>query len=168
MGSLAKIIFISPYLKGREEKGRLARRTEYIATREGVELLEKVREDKPPSKKQQEYIRRLLDSFPLARELGEYEDYAVQPTKRTASEFIDQVLEQFIVAMDQRENFLDYVAHRPGVKAEGDHGLWNSKGRVPDLQEAIRSVAHHEGNVWTPVCGIHSDPQASGNHRPSV
>ena len=154
MGALARLIFISPYLKGKTEKASLARRTEYIATREGVELLMTGQEGKPPTKKQQEYIQRLLDSFPQAKELGEYEDYEAAPTRRSASEFINEAWEQFVVAVDERENYLDYVAHRPGVKTESEHGLWNANGKVQDLQKAVREVAEHEGNVWTPVVSL--------------
>ena len=151
---MAKMIFISPYLKGRGEKAALARRTKYIATREGVELLKDKTGGGLATEKQREYIQRLLRSFPQAKELGEYEDYASEPTKMAASELIDQVWEQFITAMDQRENFLDYVAHRPGVQSQGDHGLWNSGGKVPNLSEAVREVAEHEGNVWTPIVSL--------------
>ncbi len=151
---MAKMIFISPYLKGRGEKAALARRTKYIATREGVELLKDTEGGGPATVKQRSFIQRLLSSFPQARELGEYEDYALEPTKAAASELIDQVWEQFITAMDQRENYLDYVAHRPGVQREGDHGLWNAGGRVPDLSAAVREVAEHEGNVWTPIVSL--------------
>ena len=151
---MAKMIFISPYLKGRGEKAALARRTKYIATREGVELLKDKAGDEPETEKQREYILRLLRSFPQAKELGEYEDYASEPTKAAASELINQVWEQFIAAMDQRENFLDYVAHRPGVQREGNHGLWNAGGKVPNLSAAVREVAEHEGNVWTPIVSL--------------
>ena len=151
---MAKMIFISPYLKGRGEKAALARRTKYIATREGVELLKDKTGGGPETEKQREYIRRLLRSFPQAKDLGEAEDYASEPTKAAASELIDQVWEQFITAMDQRENFLDYVAHRPGVQSQGDHGLWNAGGKVLNLSEAVREVAEHEGNVWTPIVSL--------------
>ena len=151
---MAKMIFISPYLKGRGEKAALARRTKYIATREGVELLKDTEGGGPATVKQRSFIQRLLSSFPQAKELGEYEDYALEPTKAAASELIDQVWEQFITALDQRENYLDYVAHRPGVQREGDHGLWNAVGRVPDLSAAVREVAEHEGNVWTPIVSL--------------
>lgn len=59
MGTLARLIFISPYLKGKAEKASLSRRTEYIATREGVELLKNGQVGKPQTKKQREYAKRL-------------------------------------------------------------------------------------------------------------
>ena len=56
--------------------------------------------------------------------------------------------------MDGRENYLDYVANRPGVKALGEHGLWDAHGKVPSLENAVAEVAWHTGNVWTPVISL--------------
>ena len=36
---MARIVLISPYLKGRQNAAKLAQRTRYVATRPGVELL---------------------------------------------------------------------------------------------------------------------------------
>lgn len=56
--------------------------------------------------------------------------------------------------MDGWENYLDYVANRPGVKALGEHGLWDANGKVPSLENAVAEVARHTGNVWTPVISL--------------
>lgn len=56
--------------------------------------------------------------------------------------------------MDGRENYLGYVANRPGVKAMGEHGLWDANGKVPSLENAIAEVAQHTGNVWTPIISL--------------
>ena len=108
----------------------------------------------PATKKQKAYIQRLLGAFPDARELLEYADYLEHPTQESASEFIRQAREDFAVPMSQRENYLDYVSHRPGVELRGEHGLWTSSGKVENLAEAVREVAEHPGNVWTPVVAI--------------
>ena len=73
---MARLIFISPYMKGGRDAARLAHRTRYFATREGVQLLKDDNAHLPVTKKQQQYIQRLLRSFPEARELPEHEDYA--------------------------------------------------------------------------------------------
>ena len=151
---MARLIFISPYLKGGQGKTALSRRTRYIATREGVELLKSERGDQPATDKQRSYILRLLESFPQIMELGEYEDYAAAQTMDNAAELIDRATEQFVAAADQRENYLDYVSHRPGVQKEGDHGLWDRNGKVQNLSRAVGEVADHEGNVWTPVLSL--------------
>ena len=151
---MARLIFISPYMKGGRDAARLAHRTRYFATREGVQLLKDDNAHLPVTKKQQQYIRRLLRSFPEARELPEHEDYVTSPNRQTAFAFIEQIHEDFIEPMDGRENYLDYVANRPGVKAMGEHGLWDANGKVPSLENAIAEVAQHTGNVWTPIISL--------------
>ena len=151
---MARLIFISPYLKGGRGNAALSRRTNYIATRDGVERIKSERGEQPAGKKQRTLILRLLEAYPQMMELGEYEDYLKAQTADTASELIDRALEQFVTAEDQRENYLDYVAHRPGVQKEGDHGLWDRNGKVQNLSKAVEEVANHEGNVWTPVVSL--------------
>jgi hypothetical protein len=151
---VARLIFISPYLKGGQGNTALSRRTNYIATRDGVERIKSDRGEQPAGKEQRMLILRLLEDFPQMMELGEYEDYLKAQTADTASDLIDRALEQFVTAADQRENYLDYVAHRPGVQKEGDHGLWDRNGKVSNLSKAVEEVANHAGNVWTPVISL--------------
>lgn len=151
---MARLVFISPYLKGGKEKAALSRRTKYIATREGVELLRKERGNQPATEKQRTFIQRLLKSYPQIKELGEYEDYAAAQTMDSASELIERAWEQFIMTMEQRENFIDYVSHRPGVQKTEDHGLWDRNGKVQNLSKAVTEIAEHEGIVWTPVISL--------------
>ena len=120
---------MSPYLKGGGDSARRANRIRYFATRPGVEVLSDGG-SQPATKKQKAYIQRLLRAFPDARELLEYEDYLKNQTQESASEFIRQAREDFAVPMSQRENYLDYVSHRPGVELRGEHGLWTSGGRT--------------------------------------
>ena len=151
---MAKLIFISPYLKGGVDAAHLTHHTKYIATREGAVKLKADDAAKPETKSQGEFIRRLLRDFPSAKELAEYADYRAASSRKTAAEFIDQAREQFITADDQRENFLDYISHRPGVRSDGDHGLWDRNGKVPVLSRAVEEVANHPGIVWTPIVSI--------------
>ena len=136
---MARIVLISPYLKGGQNAAKLAQRTRYVATRPGVELLADERSTLPATKKQQEFIARLLKSF---------------PTQGSASAFIQQVREDYMEALDQKENFIDYISHRPGVQKDGEHGLWDANGKVKNLARAVREVAEHTGNVWTPVVAL--------------
>lgn len=62
--------------------------------------------------------------------------------------------EDYIEALDQKENFIDYISHRPGVQKDGEHGLWDANGKVKNLAQAVREVAEHPGNVWTPVIAL--------------
>ena len=151
---MARIVLISPYLKGGQNAAKLAQRTRYVATRPGVELLADERSTLPATKKQQDFIARLLKSFPSCWELIEYEEYLDHPTQGSASAFIQQVQEDYMEALDQKENFIDYISHRPGVQKDGEHGLWDAHGKVQNLARAVREVAEHTGNVWTPVIAL--------------
>ena len=102
---MARIVLISPYLKGGQNAAKLAQRTRYVATRPGVELLADERSTLPATKKQQDFITRLLKSFPSCWELIEYEEYLEHPTQGNASAFIQQV---YTV-----EHFLTQYIHSP-------------------------------------------------------
>ena len=151
---MAKLIFISPYLKGSTNSARLANHVRYISTRDGVQTLDDGAKNLPPTKKQEEYIQKLTKKFSEATLLPEYEEYISAPSRYTASEFIEQAEEIYFFDIDERENFVGYIANRPGVQRVGTHGLWNADGQVPVMQTAIDEVSHHEGNVWRPVISL--------------
>ena len=151
---MSRVRFMSPYLKGGRDSSKLVNRARYIATRPGVEVLRGEHGNQPASKKQHDYIQRLLRDFPGAEELLEYEDYQTSPTVEHANAFIRQIQEDFVEPMSRMENYLDYVSHRPGVQLDGEHGLWCAEGKVGNLSQAIREVAEYTGNVWTPVVAI--------------
>ena len=151
---MSRVRFMSPYLKGGRDTAKLSNRARYIATRPGVEVIRGEHSDQPATKKQHDYIQRLLRDFPGAEELLEYEDYCNAPTQANANTFIRQVQEDFAEPMSRMENYLDYVSHRPGVQLNGEHGLWCAGGKVRNLSQAVREVAEHTGSVWTPVVAI--------------
>ena len=160
---MAGVFFSSPYLKGGKQSTKLANLTKYISTREGVELLKDTDSSLPATKQQQDFISRLLKMFPDTCGMPEYEDYQTERSQKNAAEFISQVQENYAYLLDKRENYVDYVANRPGVRKLGEHGLWNADGKVPVLQNAIDEVAHHQGNVWTPVIAMQrSDAERLG------
>lgn len=160
---MAGVFFSSPYLKGGKQSAKLANLTKYISAREGVELLKDTDSDLPATKQQQDFISRLLKTFQDTREMPEYEDYNAEHSQKNAAEFISQIQENYAYLLGKRENYVDYVANRPGVKKLGEHGLWNADGKVPVLQNAVDEVAHHPGNVWTPVIAIQrSDAERLG------
>ena len=151
---MAKLIFISPYLKGSSNSARLANHVRYISTRDGVQTLNDGAKNLPPTKKQEEYIQKLTKKFSEATLLPEYEEYVSAPSRYTASEFIEQTEEIYSFNLDERENFIGYIASRPGVKKLNEHGLWNADGQVPVMQTAMDEVSHHEGNVWRPIISL--------------
>lgn len=73
---MARLIVKSPYIKcggGQNASGYL----QYIATRERVEI---VPDDRPPTRKQEQLIQKLVKDFPETKELLEYDDYKNAPT----------------------------------------------------------------------------------------
>ncbi len=151
---MAKLIFISPYLKGSKNSSRLANHVRYISTRDGVQTLDDGAKNLPPTKKQEEYIQKLMKKFSEVKLLPEYEEYISAPSRYSASEFIEQVEEICSFNLGERENFVGYIANRPGVQRVGTHGLWNADGQVPVMQAAMDEVSHHEGNVWRPIISL--------------
>ena len=87
---MAKLIFISPYLKGNRNSAQLANHVRYISTRDGVQTLNDGAKNLPPTKKQEEYIQKLTKKFSEAKLLPEYDEYVSEPSRYTASEFIEQ------------------------------------------------------------------------------
>ena len=56
--------------------------------------------------------------------------------------------------IDKRENYVGYIAMRPGVEKRGAHGLF-SAGETPlALSKVAREVAAHEGIVWTNILSL--------------
>ena len=151
---MAKLIFISPYLSGSGNSARLSNLVRYISTREGVHTLNDASKNLPPTKKQEDYIQKLVKQFSEAKLLPEYNEYISAPSRYSAAEFIEQAEEIYSSHLDKRENFVDYIAHRPGVQKLGAHGLWNADGQVPVMQAAIDKVSQHGGNVWTPIISL--------------
>ena len=154
---MAKLIFISPYLKGNLNSAQLANHVRYISTRDGVQTLNDGAKNLPPTKKQGEYIQKLTKKFSEAKLLPEYDEYVSAPSRYSASEFIEQTEEIYSLYsfdLDERENFIGYIANRPGVKKLNEHGLWNADGQVPVMQTAMDEVSHHEGNVWRPIISL--------------
>ena len=79
---MARLILKSPYIKS---TGGAAGYLRYIATRERVEILP---DDRPPTRKQEQLIAKLVKDFPDTKTLYEYASYQAKPTKAAASAFL--------------------------------------------------------------------------------
>ena len=86
----------------------------YIATRERVELIP---DDRPPTRKQEQLIAKLVKDFPDSKTLYEYEDYLTKPTKVNASAFITLALEANWDSIHESEQYMKYIATRPTRRA---------------------------------------------------
>ena len=87
---MPRLIFKCPYIKGGTSSAtaHLENYVKYMATRNGVERIDPGRSGWPATSKQKKMVEQILRDFPLSRGLFEYEDYAAEPTRANASEFI--------------------------------------------------------------------------------
>ena len=152
---MAGLIVKSPYLKcggGSSVSGYLR----YIGTRERVEILP---DGRPPTRKQEQLITKLVKDFPNSKELDEYLDYAEKPTKANASAFITRVLEENWAQVQQSEGYMKYIATRPRAEQLGDHGLFGDEDGV-DLTKAMEELDQYTGNVWTHILSLKREDAA--------
>ena len=156
--ALSQIIVTSRYLKSGTQKSKNKRRnyTKYIATRETVEVRDQNTIDRNDNakKNQKELINDLLLDFPEAKRYLEYEDYTANPTVENASELISTIIERNADVIGNRQNFVGYMAMRPGVQKRGSHGLFNEKDEPIILDRAANEIANHKGNVWSHVVSL--------------
>ena len=149
---MAKLIVKSPYIKcgaGQSAGGYL----KYIATRERVEIIP---DDRPPTNKQEQLIAKLVEDFPDAKELMEYEDYTAHPTKATASALITLTLESNWDRLSSMDGYAKYIALRPRAERLGEHGLFGDDDDV-DLSRVMDELDHYTGNVWTHIISLHRE-----------
>lgn len=106
------------------------------------------------TKNQQELIDDLLSDFPEAKRYLEYEDYTANPTVENASELISTIIERNADVIGNRQNFVGYMAMRPGVQKRGSHGLFNEKDEPIILDRAANEIANHKGNVWSHIVSL--------------
>ena len=146
---MARLIVKSPYIKcgvGHSAGGYMR----YIATRERVELIQ---DDRPPTRKQEQLIAKLVKNFPDAKEMGEYGDYQERPTKANAFVFISQALEENWSDVQKSDGYMKYIATRPRAERLGSHGLFGDKDGV-ELDKAMAELENYTGNVWTHIISL--------------
>ena len=149
---MARLIVKSPYIKcgaGQSAGGYL----KYIATRERVEIIP---DGRPPTRKQEQLIQKLVKDFPDTKELLEYEDYLSHPTKATASALITLALESNWDRVQGMEGYAKYIALRPRAERLGEHGLFGDDDNV-DLNKVMDALDHYTGNVWTHIISLHRE-----------
>ena len=152
---MARLILKSPYLQC-DRNHPVSGYLQYIGTRERVELLP---DDRPPTRKQEQLVRKLTKDFPEAKELSEYLDYESKPTKANASAFITRALEENWPAVQQSEGYMKYIATRPRAERLGNHGLFSDEDSV-DLAKAMDELDHYTGNVWTHILSLKREEAA--------
>ena len=128
----------------------------YIATREGVEIIDR---EIPATKKQQELIADLLHDFPDVEDLFEYEDYRSKPTAGMASAFISAAIDRNAHTIQDGDIYMKYIATRPRAEKHGEHGLFGPALYV-DLNTALRELESHAGNTWTIIYSLRREDAA--------
>lgn len=153
---MPRIVLKCPYLKGgtKNTAAHLSNLLTYMATRSGVEKLSKERSSLPSTLKQEDLIQQIINEFPEAQKLFEYEDYIGSKTVENASESITMALEQNIDKIGQRQNYVDYIANRPRVQRMGSHGLFTGGDDEVVLSRIAEEVANHPGNIWIPIISL--------------
>jgi len=154
---MAKLIVKSPYLKctggaavGAEGYLR------YIGTREHVQ---KLMDDRPPTRKQEQLIAKLRRDFPDVAQLDEYTDYAEHPDKAHASALIAMVLKSNWDAAKRSDVYMRYIATRPRAERIASHGLFGDEEFV-NLDGAMEELNAYTGNVWTHIISLKREDAA--------
>lgn len=155
---MPRLILKCRYIKN--QKTHLENLVRYIATRDGAVPVKNTKGYLPASGKQKKLIVELLKDLPATKDLFEYSDYKKHPTIENASEFITTALEQNLDLIRKKKNYVDYIAHRPGVEKLGSHGLFTDAGVPVVLAKVQEEVSNHSGNVWTDVISIRREDAA--------
>ena len=150
---MAGLILKSPYIKSTGGDSGYLR---YIATRERVELIP---DDRPPTRKQEQLIAKLVKDFPDSKTLYEYEDYLTKPTKVNASAFITLALEANWGSIHESEQYMKYIATRPRAERIGTHGLF-SDGDSVSLEKAMAELENYSGNAWMHIISLKREDAA--------
>ena len=147
------IIFTSRYLRN-AGAGQVKNLLNYMATRPNAEKLPDPQSGEA-TKKQKDWIEKEIKKQPGLKSLFEYEDYVKDPTKGNASGLIEKIAEQQIGTADGIENYVGYLAKRPGAeRGEQNHALWNGSDEPVNLRRVIQEAARHKGRIWTHVVSL--------------
>lgn len=148
---MPKIIVKIKHLKTSKSVGNFVN---YIAKRDSVDmsLNQKVLVGKP-TKKQVDFIEKMLEEYPDGVESFEYEDYIKNPTKQTASNLITHLSETNPDAFESNEIYLDYIATRPNVEMLSEHGLFGNEDDIV-LADARNEIINSKSVIWTPIVSL--------------
>ncbi len=153
---MPKLIVTSRYLKKGAVK-KLQNYVKYIATREGSVPVKENSGNDPATQKQCELIISLLREFPDSIQTFAYEDYSKAATQKNASALISEIVENNADIISERENYIGYLANRPGAVKFDTHALFSQEDTPIDLNAVAKEIANHSGNVWTHVVALRRD-----------
>lgn len=150
---MARIILKSKYLKpsSSEDRGGFIG---YIATRSGTVMNMEQLIHVQPTEKQKELIENLVNEFPSIKLQKEYKDFKEHPSVASATELIDSACEEKYGQISKKEDFISYIAERPGVVKRGVHGLFSIEDEPIVLEHVKDQIKEHSGNIWTHVLSL--------------
>lgn len=152
---MAKLVTKFKYLKpGNNAAGKYVK---YIATREGVEMIDDSKKYAPATVKQKQFIEKMLLDFPDAAESLEYADYIAKPNRINATELISRTMENNIDVIADSKTYADYIATRPRTQKFSSHGLFTDDGVAINLSKVSEELKNHGGNVWTMIVSLHRE-----------
>ena len=148
---MPKIIVKIKHLKTSKSVGNFVN---YIAKRDSVDmsLNQKVLVGKP-TKKQVDFIDKMLEDYPDGAESFEYEEYENNPTKQTASNLITHLSETNPESFESNEIYLNYIATRPKVEMISEHGLFGNEDEI-NLADARNEIINSKSVIWTPIVSL--------------
>lgn len=153
---MPKLIVTSRYLKKGAVK-KLQNYVKYIATREGSVPVKENSGNESVTEKQCELILSLLREFPDSTRSFAYRDYCKASTQKNASALISEIIENNVDRIGERENYIGYLANRPGAVKFDTHALFSQEDTAIDLNAVAKEIANHGGNVWTHVVALRRD-----------
>ncbi|WP_312636518.1 MobP3 family relaxase [Oscillibacter sp.] len=155
---MAKLIVKSPYIKctGSGDAAGAGGYLHYISTREHVQ---KLTDDRPPTRKQEQLIAKLTKDFSGVKQLDEYDDYEKHKTKANVSALFTMVLEENWAAVSRMNGYMNYIATRPRAERLSAHGLFGDEESI-DLKEAMAELNSYTGKVWTHIISLRREDAA--------
>ncbi len=149
---MARFILKWRYYKSSSKRN--SRYVKYIATRDGVEKCDDSWRYEVVSSAQKKLINSLVKDFPDSKNTMEYQDYISKQTKGLANEYINRTLEEHFDLIDDKENYIGYIANRPRVEKQGAHGLFSADNKPIDLKKVTEEIANHNGVVFTNILSL--------------
>ena len=149
---MARFILKWRYYKSSSKRN--SRYVKYIATRDGVEKCDDSWRYEVASSAQKKLINSLVKDFPDSKNTMEYQDYISKQTKGLANEYINRTLEEYFDLIDDKENYIGYIANRPRVEKQGAHGLFSADDKPIDLKNVTEEIANHNGVVFTNILSL--------------
>ena len=79
------------------------------------------------------------------------------PTVKNGSALISEVIDRNMDWLTNRENYVGYLANRPGSVKFNTHGLFSQTNEPINLEKVAKEIVDHGGNVWTHVVSLRRD-----------